>query len=82
MQPNRVGNVALVLSALGFCSLFLSGPLTWLLPWAALICPVGLLLGLIGLRNPPRRTAWWAVAIGLWGTLCVPTVWVFYLRTW
>jgi hypothetical protein len=84
MQRNRTGNMALVLSALGLWSLFVfsSGPLTWILPWTSLICPVGLLLGILGLQHPPRRTAWWAVAIGLWGSLCLPTIWIFYLRAW
>jgi hypothetical protein len=86
MQPNRVGNVALVLSLLGmasicvFCAEWFLRRLPWALPLGSLFCPVGFLLGLIALWFPPRRTAKWAIAIGLLGSLYVPTIWIFFLR--
>jgi hypothetical protein len=79
MQRNRVGNVALVLSAIGLISLFLFAmePLTWLLRPVSLLCPIGLLLGLIALWRPPRRSAIWAIVLGLFGSLYLPTLWLF-----
>jgi hypothetical protein len=71
-----------VLSSLGLISLFVFNNewLGWLMPWSVLSCPIGLLLGMIALYRPPRRSAVWAVAIGIWGSLYVSTIWLSYLR--
>jgi hypothetical protein len=81
-RRNRIGTWALLLSASGLISLFVfSAPsLMWLLPTASLICPVGLALGLLGLRQQPRLTAAWAVGLGIWGSLYVPTIWLSFFR--
>jgi hypothetical protein len=82
MQRNRVGNLALLLSSSGLVSLFVfnNDLLGWLMPWSVLSCPIGLLLGVIAMYRPPRRSAVWAVAIGVLGSLYIPTIWLFYLR--
>ncbi len=82
MQRNRIGNVALVLSTLGLISLFVfnNESLGWLMPWSVLSCPIGLLLGIIATYRPPRRSAAWAIVLGVWGSLYIPTIWLFYLH--
>jgi hypothetical protein len=76
MQRNVLGNVALIVSLLGdFCLFcFLSAPLLAFLPLVSLLCPLGLLLGIIALFRRPRRSAGWAIAFGIWGSLYVPTL--------
>jgi hypothetical protein len=81
VQTNRVGNTALVLSSIGLISLvvFNNEPLGWLMPWSVLSCPIGVILGIFAIRHRPRRSAAWAIAIGVWGSLYVSTVWLFFI---
>jgi hypothetical protein len=76
MQRNVIGNLALVLSVIGdlLLFIFLSPQLLRLLPFVSLLCPLGLLLGIIALWRRPRRSAAWVIAFGIWGSLYVPTL--------
>jgi len=44
--------------------------------WIAFLCLPGLLFSIAGLFRPPRRLAGWGVALGVFGSLYLPT---FYL---
>jgi hypothetical protein len=43
-------------------------------------CPVGLILGIVAFYRPLEDWLGWAVAIGVLGSLSIPTIWVPYLR--
>jgi hypothetical protein len=74
-ERNKLGDVALSLAIAGW----IAGFMTFYPPLAILgsmLCPLGLILGLIGLRHEPRRSASWAVALGIVGQFCfVGTIW-------
>ncbi len=55
-------------------SVFSPQHLTLLVLFTSLICPAGITLGLVGLARSPRRSAGVAIALGIWGSLYIPTV--------
>ncbi len=79
---NVIGDVGLWLTATSWAlAPVLSFPsLNLLLLIPAVLCPLGLLLGLFGLWSKPRRSARWAVALGVAGQFCFAgTVWAYLL---
>ncbi|MDZ4656857.1 MAG: saccharopine dehydrogenase NADP-binding domain-containing protein [Bythopirellula sp.] len=75
---NVLGDVGLWLTATGWILAFVFSlpSLNFLLPIPAAICPLGLIFGLFGLWRKPRRSAQWAIALGVAGQFCfVGTVW-------
>ncbi len=73
--PNRLGQVGLFFSIMGFvsfCSLDQVGG--EFIRYVTLLSVVGLLISLYGLRRRPRTYAAWGVTLGLFGTLYLPTV--------
>ncbi len=81
-NKNKLGNIALLVSASGVLLLFICAqePFTWVLPFGLLLCPLGIVLGTFGLRHSPKRSAAWAIMIGLFGSAYLPTIWLFYMR--
>lgn len=83
MDGNRIGNAALTISVAGMLAMtvasFLQQPYPWILP-TPLICLLGLALGVFGLRRTPRRSAAWAIAVGIWGGAYTATIWLPVLR--
>ena len=81
-SKSKLGNIALWASATGVLLLFVcaQGPLMWALPFAPLLCPLGVVLGTFALRYSPKRSAAWAIVIGLFGSAYLRTIWLFYTR--
>ena len=76
----RLGHVGLALSLLGFLGVCLAATLSPL-AWLAFLCVPGFLISVIGLLKPPRRVAAWGAALGFFGSLHVPTIFLsMFLR--
>ena len=69
------GFVALVMSVIGFLgiSFVASAPYLFLVP--TVLCPVSLVVALIGLWVGEKGFAKWAAAIGVLGMMYLPTIW-------
>ena len=81
-ERNVLGDVGLWLTATSWILVFVFSlpPLTFLLPIPAALCPLGLVVGLIGLWRKPRRSARWAIRLGVLGMFCFAgTVWTYLL---
>jgi hypothetical protein len=74
-ERNKLGDVALGLAVSGWIAAFAP----FYPPFAILgsiVCPLGLILGLIALRHEPKRSAFWAVGLGIVGQFFfVGTIW-------
>lgn len=75
---NTLGGIGFSFSMLGVTGLFLIG---WLGPFvttigmsAAFLCLPGLLVSFAGLLRRPRTLAGWGVALGLFGSSYLPTL--------
>jgi hypothetical protein len=79
-SKNKLGNIALWLSAVGVVLLYVCArePFMWFLPYGPLLCPLGIALGTFALRHSPKRSAAWAIVIGLYGSAHLPTIWLSY----
>lgn len=80
-ERNKLGDFALAVVVVGW----FAGFSTFYIPLAVIgsvLCPTGLILGLIALRRQPRRSASWAVALGILGQLVfVGTIWNEIIRS-
>jgi hypothetical protein len=80
---NRLGVISLVVSFLGFLgvSLCTFTHLSYVAPFIALLAPVGVIVGIVGLFRPPCRFGCLGIIVGVIGSLYVPTIWLhFFLR--
>ena len=77
---NLVGGIGLFVSLMGFMGVVVVGPLGPIVSSIgmrlAFLCLPGLLVSVIGVFRKPRRLAAWGVALGVIGSLYLPT---FYL---
>lgn len=77
LPRNRLARVGFVFSVIGVLAVFLVGPFGPLLGTIgmcmAFLCLPGLALSVMGLRHQPRRLACWGVALGVFGSLYLPT---------
>ena len=77
---NPVGGIGFFLSLIGFMGVAVVGPLGPIVSsigmCLAFLCLPGLLVSVIGVFRTPRRLAAWGVALGVFGSLYLPT---FYL---
>ena len=71
----RLGHIGLALSLLGVLGVCLAGPI-FAFAWLAFLSVPGFLISLMGLVRPPRRVAAWGTALGLFGSLYVPTIYL------
>jgi hypothetical protein len=72
---NRLGQVGLAFSIIGFTHLFLLGPFRYeFIRYMTLFSLLGLVVSLVGLYRRPRKCAAWGAILGLVGTLYLPTV--------
>ena len=72
---NKLGDIALALVFAGWISAFMNfySPLAVI---GSILCPLGLILGLIALGRTPKRSASWAVGLGVLGQFAfVGTIW-------
>jgi len=74
---NICARIGFVTSLVGVAGVFLVGPfgpsVSGIGMRIAFLCVPGLLLSVAGLFRPPRRLAGWGVALGVFGTLFLPT---------
>ena len=88
MQPNKLGAIGFTCSACGVAGVIggmlltaqfgVSAAFQLLIAISLLLCPVGLVLSLIGAFSTPRRLAIWGVLTGLFGSLHINTFWVTF----
>jgi hypothetical protein len=78
---NRLGGIALVLSFLGFGGVMLCSAELPVGAFIALLAPVGVIVGIVGLFWPPCRFGCLAVILDVIASMYVPTIWLpFFLR--
>ena len=77
LPQNKLGQIGFALSLIGVLGVFLVGPFGSLIGTVgmcvAFISLPGLAVSAIGLRRQPRRLAGWGVALGIFGSLYLPT---------
>ena len=73
--PNRWGQTGLLLSAIGFVHLMAFSSLRFeVVRFMTLFSLLGLAVSIVGLARKPRKPAAWGVALGLVGSMYLPTV--------
>ena len=77
LPQNNLGRTGFVLSLTGVFGLFLAGPFGALIStvamYVAFLSLPGLVISAVGLGRQPRRLAAWGVALGIFGSLYLPT---------
>ena len=77
LPQNKLARVGFVLSLIGVVAVFLVGPFGPLVGiigmCMAFLCLPGLAVSAVALRHQPRRLARWGVALGIFGSLYLPT---------
>jgi len=77
---NVVGSVGFSLSLIGVLGLFLVGPFGPVIGAVgmcmAFLCLPGLVASIVGLFSTPRRLAGWGLALGIVGSLYLPTIYL------